>query len=67
MTRSDSTTLPFRSRSGILARLTLGLSQALTRRRERQALGNLDTHILRDIGLTPEQAQGEAAKPFWRA
>lgn len=35
------------------------------RRRQRQALSELDDHILKDIGLTREQAQREAARPFW--
>jgi len=37
--------------------------------RQRQALGDLaeyNRHLLRDIGLSPEQAQREAAKWFWQ-
>jgi uncharacterized protein YjiS (DUF1127 family) len=38
------------------------------RHRQREALRELadDKHLLADIGLTREQALGEAAKPFWR-
>ena len=35
------------------------------RRRQRTALGDLDEHLLSDIGMTREQARCEAAKPFW--
>lgn len=32
----------------------------------RRALLNMEAHILRDIGLTREQALEEALKPFWK-
>ncbi|MGL4309943.1 MAG: DUF1127 domain-containing protein [Paracoccaceae bacterium] len=32
----------------------------------RRALGRLDTHLLRDIGLDQLSARAESAKPFWR-
>ncbi len=32
----------------------------------RQQLARMDARLLNDIGLTPERAQAEAAKPFWR-
>jgi uncharacterized protein YjiS (DUF1127 family) len=67
MTRSEIKTLPLSPRFGLVARLTLVISQALTRHRDRKALAQLDAHILRDIGLTPEDARTEAAKPFWQA
>jgi uncharacterized protein YjiS (DUF1127 family) len=40
------------------------------RRRQRRALGDLvelNDYLLKDIGLTREQARCEAAKPFWQA
>ena len=37
------------------------------RLRQRGALKNMDQHLLEDMGLTPEDAVKEAAKPFWRA
>jgi hypothetical protein len=37
----------------------------LSRIRERRALADLDDHLLRDVGLTREQAGREASKPFW--
>jgi|JI6StandDraft_1071083.scaffolds.fasta_scaffold220277_2 uncharacterized protein YjiS (DUF1127 family) len=34
---------------------------------QRRALSHLDIHILRDIGITPEQARREANRPGWDA
>ena len=67
MTRSDTATLPLAARTSLSARLTLALTEARNRRRERHMLANLDPHLLRDIGLTPDQVRAEASKPFWRA
>jgi len=39
---------------------------ALARRRDRALLARLDSHLLRDIGLEPEIAAKECAKPFWQ-
>ncbi|MEM9371675.1 MAG: DUF1127 domain-containing protein [Pseudomonadota bacterium] len=36
------------------------------RARTRMELSDLEPHMLRDIGVTPEQAEHEIAKPFWR-
>jgi len=33
---------------------------------ERQHLRDLDDHILKDIGLTPDEIWKEVRKPFWR-
>ena len=33
--------------------------------RERRRLIGLDPRLLRDIGLTPEDAYREASRPFW--
>lgn len=62
--RALPTSLPPLSRLLVSAALLLAAWD--TRRNSRNALIRLDDHILRDIGLSPEQAQGEAAKPFWR-
>lgn len=52
--------------SGLVAALRT-LSAWMERSQQRRALGELaqDEHMLADIGLTWEQALGEAAKPFW--
>ncbi|UEM23737.1 DUF1127 domain-containing protein [Skermanella mucosa] len=35
--------------------------------RQRHRLGEMDDHLLRDIGLSRADLEREAAKPFWRA
>jgi uncharacterized protein YjiS (DUF1127 family) len=42
------------------------ISGMFNRRRQRQALLELDDHLLDDIGLTREQAEQEARKPLWK-
>ena len=34
--------------------------------RDRQALGQLDAHMLHDIGLSSADVEQEVSKPFWR-
>jgi uncharacterized protein YjiS (DUF1127 family) len=36
------------------------------RSQQREALSSLDDHDLKDIGVTRQQANAEAAKPFWK-
>jgi uncharacterized protein YjiS (DUF1127 family) len=43
----------------LLQRLALG--------RSRRRLAQLEDHLLRDVGLTPSEAQREAEKPIWNA
>ena len=35
--------------------------------RERQHLAELDDHLLKDIGVTKDQAEAEAERPVWDA
>lgn len=37
------------------------------RRQSRATLADMDDRMLRDIGVTREQVQEEARKPFWRS
>jgi uncharacterized protein YjiS (DUF1127 family) len=37
----------------------------ITLRRSRHRLGQLDDHLLRDIGIHPDHARIEAARPIW--
>ena len=41
------------------------LHDALTRQRTRKALARLGSQHLDDVGISREQANAEAAKPFW--
>lgn len=41
------------------------LAQVQALLRQRRSLAHLDDHLLRDIGLTPEQARHEATRPLW--
>ncbi len=54
---------PARGLSALLRRWALWQERS----RQRQRLAQLDDHLLKDIGLRPDQAAREASKPFWRA
>ena len=43
-----------------------GLARWIARYRERGALANLSDHMLRDIGLSADEARAEARKSFWK-
>ena len=51
----------------LTARPWQALRGALDLRRSRQALADLDDHLLRDIGLTRDEAREEAERPVWDA
>jgi uncharacterized protein YjiS (DUF1127 family) len=59
-------TLPLRSPGGLFARTLTAMTAAMTRRRDRRRLAQLDAHLLRDIGVEPLEARRECAKPFWQ-
>ncbi|WP_010137311.1 DUF1127 domain-containing protein [Oceanicola sp. S124] len=52
---------PRAARAPFLTRLVAMLGV----RRERRALGTLDSALLRDIGITASEARREAARPAW--
>ena len=60
---SSDLTASSRSTPGLFGRLRKAAALA----RQRHALAALDDTMLRDIGLTPSDAQQEARKPWWRA
>ena len=70
MPRSEIQSLPFRARPARQQSLTVSLfravADAMTRRQDRKVLARLDAHLLRDIGLSPDDARTECAKPFWQ-
>jgi uncharacterized protein YjiS (DUF1127 family) len=53
--------------AGILARSFSILLIWVERARQRRDLRELEQYRLDDIGVTREQANAEAGKPFWRA
>ena len=64
-------TAPASAPASAPARPRRGLWRAMRRlgelARQRRALAEMEPHRLRDIGLDPEQARREAARPFWDA
>lgn len=48
-----------------LLRLYLPLGRWIAVHRQRTDLGQLNDHLLADIGLTPEDAQRESLRHFW--
>ncbi len=42
------------------------LRSAWRRYRTRQRIAELDSHMLKDIGVSFAEAEAEANKPFWR-
>ncbi len=51
----------------LAVRVAVTTSKWADRAHTRRALKSLDAHLLRDIGITPDAADIEANKRFWRA
>lgn len=66
MPQTHIQTLPLRAPRSIFSRLITALTAANQRRAERYRLAQLDAHMLRDIGLDPQEARRECSKPFWQ-
>ena len=54
-------------RRGLFGLAAEAVRRFIARSRERRALAELDTRLLRDIGVDVAAARAEAAKPLWRA
>ncbi|HBM58287.1 DUF1127 domain-containing protein [Salipiger marinus] len=52
--------------AALTLRLAVVFAQWSQRRRTRQALKQLDDHLLRDLGLERHVAQAEARRMFWQ-
>jgi uncharacterized protein YjiS (DUF1127 family) len=52
----------------VLLAIPAAIADCVERRRQRERLAELaqDEHLLKDVGLTREQALYEGEKPFWR-
>ena len=60
---NDSPRLPLIA--ALAVRFAAAVTQWERRRRSRINLGRLDDRLLRDVGLTPDQAQREVKRYFW--
>lgn len=71
LTQSDRLRLSQLSRAGLpalsaVAASVAGMRLLWARRRTRTHLRHLPPHLLRDVGISPDDARLEAGKPFWR-
>lgn len=57
--------LPLTFRPSVLPRLFGRILAASDLARSRGSLSKLDDHLLRDIGLSREEALAEAGRPIW--
>jgi uncharacterized protein YjiS (DUF1127 family) len=53
--------------TGWMASASSALGRWLDASRSRRTLDELDEHMLRDIGITRDEARREASKFFWQA
>ncbi|MBR0661134.1 DUF1127 domain-containing protein [Neoroseomonas oryzicola] len=66
-TRSGSwIAMPPQPLDGVLPQLLAVIAAALERRRQRERLAALDPRLLRDIGVSVEEAWRESRRPFWQ-
>lgn len=61
--RGAQTSIADRVFAGVFGALTLWSARI----RDREALAEMDRHMLADIGVTSVEADREASKPFWSA
>lgn len=47
------------------SRKKFGLFSLFGLARQRRELGQLDAHLLRDLGISPEDARSESRRGFW--
>ena len=57
---------PLPAASVLALRVAVLFAKWDTHRRTRRDLASLEPHLLRDIGLTPDEARIEANRPFWQ-
>lgn len=67
MTVATSTCCPQPSRKTSLDAILAQIGHLFAVRRERMELGDLDDHMLEDIGLTRGEALAEARRGLWDA
>ncbi|GKY88032.1 DUF1127 domain-containing protein [Sinisalibacter aestuarii] len=57
---------PLPAAAELALRVAVAVTRWSQRQRTRTQLKRLEPHRLADIGMTPEEAWREAARPFWR-
>ena len=57
----------YRSAASLMAGLVRTVLGWQERASQRHNMIGLDDHVLKDVGLSRADIEGEAAKPFWRA
>ncbi len=69
-TRSPAAALfdgrPLTPIASVVFKLGVAIATWESHKRTRRKLRHLDDHLLRDIGVTRELAEREAARPFWQ-
>jgi uncharacterized protein YjiS (DUF1127 family) len=54
------------ARTYFLRRVLNAVREYFQHRKQRRDLAALDEHLLRDVGITPRDAEAEARTPFWK-
>jgi uncharacterized protein YjiS (DUF1127 family) len=57
---------PRQPRGGVPLQAFVAIAAALERRRQRKRLAALEPRLLRDIGVSAEEAWRESRRPFWQ-
>lgn len=57
---------PRQARGGVLLQVLVVIAAALERHRQRKRLAELDLRLLRDIGVSTEDAWRESRRRFWQ-
>ena len=65
--RTPALDISFKGLSGLIVKATDTVLDWQERARQRHRLGEMDDHLLRDIGLSRADLEYESSKPFWRA
>lgn len=63
---APSLDISLKSLGTLIVRVSDTLLDWQDRARQRHRLGEMDDHLLRDIGLSRADLEHETAKPFWR-
>jgi uncharacterized protein YjiS (DUF1127 family) len=65
--RTPAADISLKGISALIVKATDTVLDWQDRARQRHHLGEMDDHLLRDIGLSRADLEHESAKPFWRA